>query len=72
MTKITEDNIATVQPGDTIRYHNGYGWEERPISAFEVENGKIHADHNERADLLRPMFGNNCFIVKRAGNDYQI
>lgn len=72
MEKVTEENIGTIEVGDTIRYHNGYGWFSRPITEWEVEHGRMHGDHNETADLLNPWFGKDCFIVKRAGNDFQI
>jgi len=72
MEKITKYNVDSIKVGDTIRYHNGYEWSEHPISEHELSRGGMHADHNETAWLLNPSFGGGCYIVKRAGNDYQI
>ena len=54
---ITKKNIKDIKPGDIVKYHDGFGWNEYPITQRQLEVGYIMTGvHNETASLLYPMF----------------
>lgn len=55
-TPITVDNKPTLKVGDTVRYHNGFGWSEANLTPFHLSRGFIPTGvHSEIIHLVNPM-----------------
>lgn len=61
--KITEENVHTLKPGERLRYHNGYEWDERELDEFWIQRGYVGTGvHNETARFIHPMFGDYTYV----------
>jgi hypothetical protein len=62
-TPITKENIETLKPGESIKFHNGYEWDTNILDQFWIDRGFILTGlHNETANFLRPMFGRVVYV----------
>ena len=54
---ITKENVEDLKVGDTVKFYNGYEWDTRVLSEFELKRGYVTTGvHNETASFIYPMF----------------
>ena len=62
--KITRENVKDLKIGDTVKFHNGYEWDTKVLTEFELSRGYVTTGvHNETASFVYPMF-ESMYLIK--------
>tara|TARA_B110000285_G_scaffold143180_1_gene159967 strand:- start:226 stop:444 length:219 start_codon:yes stop_codon:yes gene_type:complete len=68
-TLITKENVYILKIGDTVKFHNGYEWDNKVLGEFELSRGFILTGiHSETATFVNPMF-KSMYLINQNKNE---